>query len=262
MGNNSKPNNNGVQSNNELSQIVTVMGVDLESATLVQENFEDDVRPDNKKKSIDVYQISDPYEFLNVLKETWNTIPEDERWKVESPQTPKAMEDWIADHPNAKMYVTPNGTTVAVNGEDIISVASPQGVGEGITAVQWAISQGGRKLDSYESNYGFYRKLGFKVNSYTPFKEGVNEFWVKERDNPEDIIFMTYEGKEARGAYNMGRKQYDELLQRYVKPNVEVGYDTAGSDEWEDTGYYKAQVARDGYIEENRPELEKKWNTR
>ncbi len=210
--------------------------------------------------NINVYQVTDHHEFLEVLKRTWAKIPAKNRWKVDSPQTPKEMMNWIKDHPNAKMYVTPNGTTVAVNGEDIIAVASPPGVGEGITAVQWAIDQGGRKLDSYESNYGLYRKLGFKTNSYTPFKEGVNDYWVKGRDNPEDIIFMTFEGKEARGDYNMSPKEYNDILQNDVKPKIVKYEDTPGSDKWEDTGYFKAQTVRDEYLDKHRLELEKKWN--
>ncbi len=36
--------------------------------------------------------------------------------------------------------------------------------------------------------------------------------------------------------------------------------DTDGSKEWKDSGYFKAQKARDNYIKEHRPELEKRWN--
>ena len=158
------------------------------------------------------------------------------------------------------MYITPNGTTVAVNGEDIIAVASPPGVGEGITAVQWAIDNGGHKLDSYESNYGLYRKLGFKANSYTPFKEGVNPHWKNGRDEKEDIIFMTYEGKGARGPYNKTPKQYNDSLQNNIKPKIQKYEDIPGSDEWEDSGYYKAQTARDKYITEHRSKLKEKWS--
>ena len=153
------------------------------------------------------------------------------------------------------MYITPNGTTVAVNGEDIIAVASPPGVGEGITAVQWAIDNGGHKLDSYESNYGLYRKLGFKTVSYTPFKKGINPYWKEGRDKPGDIIFMILggtNGKGAKGEYNKSKKEYNHELQTKVKPKLYKGEDTPGSEEWESSGYYKAQKVRDEYMEKHK----------
>ncbi len=210
---------------------------------------------ENGKHTINVRQISDPYEFLNILKENNKNISEEKRWRVDVMDTPEDMEEWIKDHPGVKMYVTENGTTGAVmpNG-DMIALSSSKG-GEGSAMFEWQINNGGRFLDSYDGNYGMYRHLGFVPVSYTPFNPEYVKGWKPEY-GAEDVVFMVYGGKQAKS--NMTPKQMKDDLKMW-KQSHPAQYDSVndktGKEEW---GYDKAEHQRTEFVKDNKV-LEDIW---
>ena len=67
------------------------------------------------------------------------------------------------------------------------------------------IENGGKKLDSYSGNHGFYVKCGFEAVSWCEFDEQyAPPGWVKSRDKPEPVIFYKYTGQS-----NQSRNEQD-----------------------------------------------------
>ena len=155
------------------------------------------------KHTINVKEINDAYEFKKYLDDAYNSQPKHKAWRVDLNYTP---EDYIKS--GCKMYVTKNGSTVAVKPDgDIISVCTnTNGKKDSIRALlEFTIKNGGTKFDSYSGNYGVYRHCGFEPRSWC---EGVYEFypdsWKKgHKTNPETyktehIIFFEYTGKQSK----------------------------------------------------------------
>lgn len=88
----------------------------------------------------------------------------------------------------------------------------------GSDLLRMAVSNGGRKLDSFSGNYDFYVRNGFEPVSWTPFnKEYAPRDWKEGRDLEEPVIFFKYTGKKT----NLSE---DEFYSK-VKPHSE--YDDA-----------------------------------
>ena len=107
-------------------------------------------------------------------------------------------EDADENYQNTTMYVSKNGSTIAIrdNG-DIISVCG-NNEGEKDSSgglLAFAVSKGGDRLDSFDGNHCFYRYCGFEPVTRIDFVEDfAPPNWVKGRDKPEPIIFYKYTG--------------------------------------------------------------------
>ncbi|MBQ6679536.1 MAG: hypothetical protein IJM76_05880 [Lachnospiraceae bacterium] len=103
-------------------------------------------------------------------------------------------------HENAKLHVTDGGSTIAIDNGDIVSVCKKPGDGiSGRGIIEYAVKNGGNKLDSYEGNHGFYTKCGFEPVSWCKWDDeyagsAVEQGWDPDRDRKEDIIFYRYVG--------------------------------------------------------------------
>ena len=112
------------------------------------------------------------------------------------------------------MAVEPNGNIISVcKNKDDKDV-------NGTALIQYALQNGGDRLDAFSFLYGFYIKQGFEPVSWTPFNEEyAPEGWNKNRDEPEPVIFYKYTGKVTN-------ETFEEFKNR-VKPSSD--YDEAMS---------------------------------
>lgn len=124
---------------------------------------------------------------------------------------------------DVKLFTTKRGSTIGISKDgDIISVCKNQNdLVTGRDLLEKAVKNGGIKLDSYDGNYGFYRKCGFEPVSWTKFNEKFAPSDCPKGEN-EDIIFFKYTGNKL--------KDKDKIKQEYnnFKLNVKpLDYDSA-----------------------------------
>lgn len=133
-----------------------------------------------------------------------------------------------------RLFLTPDGTAgFALKGDDIVSVFNnPKGPHKGVSnpLLDLAISQGGRKLDAYDTVLPrIYSQSGFKTTSrmsfnpdYAPGDWNYGTFDEFNKGKP-DIVHMVYDPRHE-GAYGLsdGRffKDYDDAVNHQ---NKEVG---------------------------------------
>lgn len=144
------------------------------------------------------------------------TKPED-AWRVTA-HSQKELDDW---YPNASMHTTDGGSTVAVTDSgDIISVCkNPNDNMHGKDILAMAVKNGGKKLDSYEGNHGFYVKCGFEPVSWCEWDDNFKpDDWDESRDKRENIIFYKYTGKTS---------QYPTAKDFFAAVPASKDYDTA-----------------------------------
>lgn len=137
------------------------------------------------------------------------------------------------------MFVTEHGSTIAIGEDgDIISVCAYKNAkGESVDStralLEFATKNGGDRFDSFDGNYGVYRRCGFEPVSHIEFNEEyAPPGWVKERDLEEHVIFFKYTGEEVHNA------KPDEFYEN-VRP-------ITGDD-----AYDKAYAVRDRSIEKD-----------
>ena len=172
-------------------------------------------------------------------------------WRV----TAHTQEELEADCPDAKLHITDGGSTFAINGEDIISVCgTPEDRKNGIKGrqlIEMAVEAGGKKLDSYDGNHGFYVKCGFEPVSWCKWDDNaadegwINQEWLsvnglssnittaelskipdsKLKVPREDVVFYKYTGNRQNFSFP---DEGIELLKRF-KDNTPASkdYDTA-----------------------------------
>lgn len=144
--------------------------------------------------------------FAKSLKTAYDKMEEtapEKAWRV----TVHTQQELEEEYPGAKLHVTDGGSTVAVTKDgDIISVCgNPGDKLRGKDLLKLAVENGGKKLDSYSGNHGFYVKCGFEAVSWCEFDEQyAPPGWVKGRDKPEPVIFYKYTGKS-----NQSRNEQD-----------------------------------------------------
>lgn len=155
-------------------------------------------------------------EFTSALTEAKATVLPEDAWRVSSPDT----EEFEKEHPNAKKYITKGGSTIAITPDgDIVGVCKKVGdTIRGKDLIDFAVKNGGKKLDAFSGLYYFYRNRGFEPVSWTQFNEEyAPSDWVKGRDEAEPVIFWKYTG-------NKTELSKEEFLNK-VKPSE--GYDEA-----------------------------------
>jgi len=149
---------------------------------------------DAKGNTIDIKQ-SEPKEFKDTLDKAKSTNPSTDAWRVDN------YSHTMADYSKDKLFITKRGSCVAVTPDgDIISVCAKR-TGDrnkedrGRTIMEYAVKNGGKKLDSFSGNHGFYVKCGFEPVSWCKFDEQyAPPGWRKGIDKPEPIIFYKYTG--------------------------------------------------------------------
>lgn len=144
--------------------------------------------------------------FAKSLKTAYDKMEEtapEKAWRV----TVHSQQELEEEYPGAKLHITDGGSTVAVTKDgDIISVCgNPGDKLRGKDLLKLAVENGGKKLDSYSGNHGFYVKCGFEAVSWCEFDEQyAPPGWVKGRDKPEPVIFYKYTGQS-----NQSRNEQD-----------------------------------------------------
>lgn len=155
-----------------------------------------------------------PEEFAKAIKEAKTTVQIERAWRVDAHSK--------EDYNDVNTFVTKGGSCVAIrpNG-DIISVCKNRNDTEskGSDLIQFAVHNGGEKLDSYSSNHGFYAKNGFEPICYISFNEAyAPPDWRKGIDKPEDIVFYKYRGYKHETKWDTVKKKvkhfddYDEAM--------------------------------------------------
>lgn len=149
---------------------------------------------------------ADAPSFAKSLKTAYDKMEEtapEKAWRV----TVHSRQELEEEYPGAKLHITDGGSTVAVTKDgDIISVCgNPGDKLRGKDLLKLAVENGGKKLDSYSGNHGFYVKCGFEAVSWCEFDEQyAPPGWVKGRDKPEPVIFYKYTGQS-----NQSRNEQD-----------------------------------------------------
>lgn len=115
---------------------------------------------------------------------------------------------------NCRMFITKNGSTIAIRDDgDIISVCANNSGNvkdRSSSLLKFATTKGGTKLDSFAGNYEFYRHCGFEPVSHVKFNEDyAPPGWIKQRDEPEHVIFFKYTGKQSK--YGTKDNFYDNV---------------------------------------------------
>lgn len=163
--------------------------------------------------------------FKKALEEAKASQQEENAWRVDTDSHDGK------DYVGAKVYVSEGGSTFALTKDgDIISVCKK--IGDSTTSghelLEKAVKAGGKKLDSFDGNFGFYLRNGFEPVSWTAFDENyAPKGWVKGRDKPEPVVFFKYTGKK----YGEQSKDFWEIkkAQFYKKVKMSKDYDTAMS---------------------------------
>ena len=165
------------------------------------------------------------------MKKAVNTVDDRFAWRVE-------VSDDIANYYDCRMFITENGSTLAIREDgDIISVCAFKENGESLDSsralLEFATRNGGDRLDSFDGNYGFYRRCGFEPVTHIEFNEEyAPPGWIKGKDDPENVIFFKYTGEEVKNAQSVE-------FYRKVEPIV-------GDDAYDD-----AYILRDKSIEKD-----------
>ena len=142
------------------------------------------------------YKSVDTRTFVNTLAEAKATVDPKRAWRVSSPNSAVFDEE----HPNAKKYTTPGGSTVAITPDgDIVAVCKNKNDKQvyGKQLIEFAVKNGGVKLDSFSGNHDFYTRNGFEPVSWTRFNDEEKvrpDDWKPEYDK-EPVVFYKYTGK-------------------------------------------------------------------
>lgn len=143
--------------------------------------------------------VKNSKKYVGQLSKAKKSLPEEQApWRVTSYDDGEQFDNW---HPGAKKYCTEGGSTIAVTPEgDIVGVCHHDGDPvRGKELLEYAVKNGGNKLDAYEGLFGFYTKCGFEPVSWCKWDENfAPSDWKKGRDNPENIIFYKYTGEKSK----------------------------------------------------------------
>lgn len=155
-------------------------------------------------------KLESSQDFYDQFHKNRDDIEVERRWRVSADYKPSQYDDM-------QKYVNKNGSTFALHGTDIVSVAANRAAGDrGADILADAVAAGGNKLDAYAGIYGFYQKCGFEPVSWTEWDDNyANEDWLKangytpeewkaldEKPSDDDlrvprepIVFFKYTGK-------------------------------------------------------------------
>ena len=157
--------------------------------------------------------------MLDAVRNAKKTMSPNDRWRVDDTHSE-------ADYDKDKKFISTGGSSFAISDDgDIISLAPNKEGDKGVTGsalLQYAVSKGGRKLDSFDGNFDFYVKNGFEPVSWTRFNEEYAPAdWRKGKDRPENVVFFRYNPK---GAEKWTDKRSDDFYRSVAES---ADYDTA-----------------------------------
>lgn len=160
-------------------------------------------------------------EFKKALVTAKETQPQDSAWRVDTSHTGK-------DYVGTKTYISEGGSTFSVTKDgDIISVCrNTNDSMRGHVLLEKAVESGGKKLDSFDGNFGFYMMNGFEPVSWIAFsKKAAPGDWVEGKNKEEPVVFFKYTGKK----YGKQTKDFWEIKksQFYKKVKMSKDYDEA-----------------------------------
>ena len=169
------------------------------------------------------YKSVDTKTFVNTLAEAKATIDPAKAWRVSSPNSAA----FDKEHPNAKKYTTPGGSTVAITPDgNIVAVCRNENDSlHGRQLLEFAVKNGGVKLDSFSGNHEFYTRNGFEPVSWTRFDKKYAPPGWKPEYKEEPVVFYKYTGKAT-----------NESLEDFINRMPES------------KGYFAAQKMRDDQI--------------
>lgn len=174
------------------------------------------VKGSHKRSGYATYTVVNAVMFKKAVVSAKATVDKSKSWRVDDTHT-------VKDFRHDKLFKTNKGSTIAVTPDgDIISVCRHKGDNAtGADLLQFAVKQGGKKLDSFDGNYKFYVDNGFEPVSWTPFnKEYAPHDWKEDKHKEEPVIFFKYTGRVTK----MSKEQF----YKSVKPCTgENGYDDA-----------------------------------
>lgn len=165
---------------------------------------------------------SEGNDFKNSLINAKKTQAPEDAWRVDTDS--HEGKDYIGN----KIYTSKGGSTVAVTKDgDIVSVCTNKTDNMyGYELLEVAVRAGGKKLDSFDGNFGFYMRNGFEPVSWTAFdKKYAPNGWKEGRDREEPVVFFKYTGKK----YGKQSKDFWELKKEkfYKKVKMSKDYDEA-----------------------------------
>ena len=148
------------------------------------------------------FSTASPKSFAKSLAKAKNAQNPRNGWRVTG-LTKSELAGW---HSKAKLHVTDGGSTIAIDNGDIVAVCVGEGDGKGgfqsgTSLLEFAVKNGGKKLDSYEGNHRFYAKNGFEPVSWCKWDAAYEDEARKQGWNPDEgdkreaIIFYKYVGK-------------------------------------------------------------------
>lgn len=138
-----------------------------------------------------------PQDFHSALSEAKESVRAEDRWRVDIHD----LEDYESD----KLFATPNGSCVAVESDgNIISVCKNQADKDirGGDLIDYAVKNGGDRLDAFSGLYYFYAKKGFEPVSWVPFDEQYAPDGWSPAYKKEPVIFWKYTGKTTKLSMN------------------------------------------------------------
>lgn len=172
------------------------------------------------------FKTSTPKAFVKNLHAAKMAGDPRDTWRV----TDLSKKDLMEWHPNAKLHVTDGGSTIAIDDGNIVAFCGgandgKNGIQSGSSVLDFAVKNGGNKLDSYEGNHRFYAKNGFEAVSWCKWDkqyegDARKQGWSPEKgDKEESIIFYKYVGKG-----NVRNMTTADVFEK-IKPSPD--YDTA-----------------------------------
>lgn len=168
---------------------------------------------EGRKFNIEIAQIHKRTSFYKRLKEAKETQPEESKWRVIT-HTPNGEELGLEHWDNCRMFATKKGSTIAIQQDGtIISVCKNHNSNDNMAGLmQFAVENGGDKLDTFDGNHSFYEHCGFKPISWTTFssyghamtgnREDTPYGWNDKIDKTEPIMFMGYTGEHTTLSQN------------------------------------------------------------
>ena len=157
------------------------------------------------------FGTASPKSFTKALNRAKQNVDPKKQWRVTG-MDKSELKEW---HPNAKLHVTDGGSTIAVDDGDIVAVCANKGDSlRGKDLLEFAVKNGGTKLDSYEGNHGFYLNCGFEPVSWCKWDEKyAPPGWKESGSKAEDVIFYKYTGNKQK----MTPEQSEEHLRKFKK---------------------------------------------
>lgn len=128
------------------------------------------------------FSTASPKTFVKKLAEAKKAQDPKNGWRV----TGLSKEELLDWHKGAKLHVTDGGSTIAIDGDDIVAVCVGAGDGKGgfqsgSSILDYAVKNGGKKLDSYSGNHKFYAKNGFEPVSWCDWDDDyAGDEWLHE----------------------------------------------------------------------------------